>query len=662
MTEASRSASRFPPALARTLAGACLLALVAGCAGRGDTLPPLPDDPAYISVTDPQARQLLQLGRPLEAAEVYARRAADARDEPSRQDDLLVAAEILYDRGLKEPGRARLEAVPLQLATLQLAQRRDILVAKARLLDDDAQGALDALPPPESVDDALQRARVYETRALAYRRLGDADQELVARIGLEEQLDDPAIIERSQAGIWLMLTDLPLSTLQRLTTNVRGDVYQGWIELALADAEVSTGSRSTGSRSEGRAAALAQWRTLFPDHPANDRFIGSLAQDTRFGGLTGDGRIERIAVLLPLTDSRTLGAAAAIRDGLIAARERARASGTGVPDLRFYDVGVNPAFARRAYETAVRDGADAVIGPLRKEAVAAILTQRRVQVPTVTLNTVQDIGSGAVRRNAIQFGLAPEDEARAVAERAIALSLNNAIVLQSDDSRGDREARAFQEAMFVRGGDVLHVGVLPGGEYDFSEQIRAALAIDDSDARFRTLSATIGERLFHEPAIRNDVDLVFLAMSNEQARSVRPQLDFFRAGAVPRFATSRVASPVGDAKIDRDLNSVFYVDAPWMLDAALADDPFKRELLQRFPAAAGGFGKLYALGADAWSIVTSLDDLVDGAELPGYTGRLTLDTNGVVHRSLDWAQYRNGVAVPIESIDVPDGTARIGDG
>lgn len=650
--------------LRAVLLAAAVATLGAGCAttSQGE----LPDDPSLASVTDPTARRFLQRGQPIAAADVYTRRAAASRELPVRQDYLLIAAEILYDRALGDEGRERLDAVPLQLETLELAQRRDILVAKARLFEDDADGALAALPDPQTVLSSLHRARVFETRAQAYRRLGDADQELVARIDLEAQLSDARLIERSQSGIWLMLTELPLSTLQRLTTNVRGDVYQGWIELALANAELAPGGGATRNAGTGpgasREAALAQWRALFPDHPANGDFIASLDAPTRFDGLTGDGRIDRIAVLLPLTDRRTASAAGAIRDGFIAAREQARATGRQVPDLRFYDVGANPAYARNAFENAVRDGADAIVGPLRKEAVAAIVTQRRIPVPTVTLNTVAATGTSNARRNAVQFGLAPEDEARAAAERAIAMGLPNAVVLQSDDSRGDRETRAFQQAMYARGGDVVHVAVLPDDQYDFSEQIRQALAIDASDQRFRSLSRTLGKRLFHEPAIRNDVDVVFMAMSNEQARSARPQLDFFRASAVPRLATSRVAALSDDEKVNRDLNSVFYVDAPWVLDSSLDDDPLKREIVTRFPAANGGFGKLYALGADAWRIVTSLERLLAGEQLPGFTGRLSLDANGVVRRDLDWAQYQEGVSVNVDALPDPTGVSEFSTG
>jgi outer membrane PBP1 activator LpoA protein len=620
-----------------------LLGLLAGCATTSSNLP---DDPEFASVTDPDARKQLQLGRPIAAADVYTAKAAKSSTPEERQDNLLIAAEILYDRGLAEPGRERLDAVPLELATVDLVQRRNVLVAKARLLNDDPDGALEALPEPDDVATALHRARVYETLAQVYALKGDTDQELVARIGLESQLVEPIFIERSQAGIWQMLTTLPLSTLQRLTTNVRSDVYQGWVELALAHADA-------GAEAENRQQAFDQWQTLFPDHPATGSFVTALVTPGAFDGFSTEvGDIDTVAVLLPLTDSRAGAASAAIRDGLIAAREQASRNGT-VPDLRFYDVGVNPAFARTAFETAVREGADAVIGPLRKDAVAAIITQRLIPVPTITLNTVDTSSSQSSGANVVQFGLAPEDEARAAAARAMALSLTNAIILQSDDSRGDREARAFQDSMFARGGDIVHVAVLPNDQYDYSEQIRAALAIDDSDSRFRTLSSTLGERLFFEPAIRQDVDVVFLALGNEQARSVRPQLDFFRARGIPRFATSRVAAIGQDVKVNRDLNTIYFTDAPWMLDPSLDQDPVKRAIVSQFPSASGVFGRLYALGADAWRLVSSLDVIVAGERLDGFTGQLSLGIDGRINRQLNWAQYQDGVAVPVKRV-APD--------
>jgi len=632
--------------LAGTLLGAC-----------AKPLPLPPDDASLTRVADPDARRLLAEGDPIGASDLYSARADATVDAAQRDDYRLVAAEILFDRGLVDDGLVRLDVVPETLATPELMQRRDILVAKGLLADSDPEAALLALPEPDDIAAPLQRARAYETRAQIYRRLDDPDNELVARVALERQIaGNPVILERSQAEIWQLLTLQPLSTLRTLSTNVRDQTYQGWVALALAQSD-------TGTDVARRDAAFARWASLFPDHPAGGEFLAALRDpdgaDTLVAGLDG-GAIEHVAVLLPLSANGTGAAAAAIRDGLVAAWERSRAGGSRPPDLRFHDIGENAGFARTAYTRAVAEGADAVVGPLRKEAVAAIVTQRRLPVPTITLNTVE-IGGTARSPNVVQFGLAPEDEARAAAERAAALSLDNAIVLQSDDSRGDREAQAFRDELYARGGDVVHVAVLPGDQYDYSAQLREALGIDDSDVRFKRLSATIGEKLFFEPAIRNDLDVVFMALTSEQARSARPQLDFFRAREVPRLGTSRIASLDGDAKSDRDLNSIFYPDAPWVLRESLADDPLRRDIVASFPQADGAYAKLYALGVDAWQIVENLGALGEGQRIDGYTGDLELAADGRIRRHLDWAQYREGVAVPVDRIEAaPLGEIRSG--
>ncbi|NND90379.1 MAG: penicillin-binding protein activator [Granulosicoccus sp.] len=605
----------------------------------------LPDSPMNARITDPAARRHLQQGNPIAAADVYTQRAARSSDEEQRQDFLLLAAEILFDRGMGAPGQERLAAVPEAPVTLELSHRRNILVAKSHLFDRDAETALASLPDPDTVESDFHRARLFETRAQAYGILQDPDNELIARIDLEGQLADEDIIRRGHEQIWQLLTTQPLSTLRSMTTNVRGDVYQGWIELALAHA-------SAGIDAEKRRDGIAQWQDRFPLHPANPGFVDALYTPTGFD-LEVDGKpINQVAILLPLSGSNTATVAAAIRDGVLAAYEHSK-SQRQVPVLRFYDVGDNPGYARTAYATAVADGADAVIGPLRKEAVAAIVSQRDIPVPTITLNTVESSGLAGRSSNVIQFGLAPEDEARAAASRAAALSLKNAIILQADDSRGDRETRAFQDAMFLYGGDVVHVAVLPKDEYDYSTQIKEALAIDESDNRFRTLSSTIGQKLFFEPSIRNDVDVIFLAITTEQARSVRPQLDFFHAREVTRLGTSRVAALDDDQKSNQDLNTIFYPDAPWVLRKSLQNDPLRQSILQSFPAAEGAYAKLYALGTDAYQLVTNLDVLTQGERLQGYTGDLELGTDGTIRRHLDWAQYVDGISTPVESIDAP---------
>ncbi len=623
------------------LLGATLL--ISGC---GSTGPTLPEEPTFARITDPSARRQLRNGKPLAASDIYTRRAESASDPEERQDYLLVAAEILFDRAMLEPGVDKLEQVPVELTTVELQHRRDVLVAKSRLFDGNPEDALLALPDPETVESSLHRARIYETRAQSYSALQDPDNELIARIQLEQQIVEPTIIERSHEQIWQMLSTQSLSTLRGMTTNVRSDIYQGWIELALAYADGGTDTLKRGE-------SLTGWQERFTDHPANASFLARLYEPDEFGGFTVAGdSINQIAVLLPFSGSNTATVSAAIRDGMVAAYEQSR-SRQLVPRLRFYDVGDNPAFARTAYENAISDGANAIIGPLRKQAVSAIVTQRKIPVPTLTLNTVDTQTARGETSNVIQFGLSPEDEARAAASRAIALSLTNAVVLQSDDSRGDREARAFQDTMFQYGGDVVHVAVLEKDKYDYSEEIKDALKITASDQRFRALSSVLGERLFFEPSIRNDVDVVFLAITSEQARSVRPQLDFFHASGVTRIGTSRVASTEDDQKNNRDLNSIYYPEAPWILRKSLQNDPLRQEILANFDNADGIYAKLYALGADAYRIIVNLDAISEGKRLEGYTGDLELARDGRITRHLDWAQYQEGISQPVERLEAP---------
>lgn len=623
------------------LLGATLL--ISGCRSSGPTLP---DDPTFTRITDPSARRQLRNGKPLAASDIYTRRAENASDPAERQDYLLVAAEILFDRALIEPGVGKLDQVPSELETLELQHRRDILVAKTRLFEGNVEDALLALPDPDTVESPLHRARIFETRAQSYNALQDPDNELVARIQLEQQIAEPAVIERSHEQIWQMLSTQSLSTLRGMTTNVRSDVYQGWIELALA---YSSDGTDTAKRSE----ALGGWQDRFSDHPANASFLARLYEPNEFGGFTVAGdSIDQIAVLLPLSGRSTATVAAAIRDGMVAAYEHSR-SRQLVPSLRFYDVGENAAFARTAYQNAINDGADAIIGPLRKQAVSAIVTQRNIPVPTITLNTVDTQTARAETSNVIQFGLSPEDEAQAAASRAVALSLTNAVVFQSDDSRGDREARAFQDTMFQYGADVVHVAVLEKDKFDYSEEIKDALKITASDQRFRTLSSVLGERLFFEPSIRNDVDVVFLAITSEQARAVRPQLDFFHASGVTRIGTSRVAATDDDQKNNRDLNSIYYPEAPWILRKSMQNDPLRQDILKNFDNAEGIYAKLYALGADAYRVMTNLDAISQGQQLEGYTGDLQLGSDGRIKRHLDWAQYQEGVSQVVERLEAP---------
>lgn len=615
------------------------------------------EDMDFGSVTDPRAQSLIRRGQIQQAANRYTSLAGRSGDPTQQLEYSVIAAEILYDRGMIDGGAEKLAVLPDPQAnpatsndpvTLALMQRIQILNAKDALFNRDADTALAALPNSADVASPLHRARVFEVQAQSFNLLQQPELELEARIALESQLNDPDVIDRNHAQIWQLLTTQPLSRLREMTTNVSSDTYQGWIELALAHA-------GSGINASQRESSLERWGERFSQHPARARFVATLYNPEKFGGFTVvSNDIEQIAVLLPLSAPGIGAAAEAIRDGIVVAWQSDQDRAV-VPRIRFYDTGASTTSIRSVFQTAINDGANAVIGPLQKEAVTALVTQRDVAVPVITLNYV-DASLVSATDNIVQFGLAPEDEAREAALRGAGLGYRNAIVLKSDDSRGDREARAFEEEFASLGGRVVSQQVLPTEEYDYSRQIRDALLISASDQRFRSLSRALGKRLFFEPSIRNDVDMVFLAVGTEQARSVRPQLAFFRAAQLPKMGTARIPSYEDDERANRDLTTIYFSDAPWVLDPAVRKDPLYRQINTLFSEPSDVFSKLYALGMDAYFLITDLQSLSNpsdnpgGAAFKGYTGDLTLTANGRIRRALTWAYYDGGKLVGTERV------------
>ena len=206
--------------------------------------------------------------------------------------------------------------------------------------------------------------------------------------------------------------------------------------------------------------------------------------------------------------------------------------------------------------------------------------------------------------------------------------------------------------MLQNGGDVVHTAILPSDKYDYSKELKDALLITQSDQRFRNLSRALDTKLFFEPGIRGDVDLVFLAVNNEQARSVRPQLAFFHAGGLPMLGTSRISAIDDDVKANRDLNGIAFADTPWALDSNVKSSSLYRQAQQSNPDNIDVFGKLYALGMDAWMLINNLNTLTSDSrvELDGFTGKLSLTPEGRVRRQLLWAQYRDGKSVRLKPI------------
>jgi outer membrane PBP1 activator LpoA protein len=345
-------------------------------------------------------------------------------------------------------------------------------------------------------------------------------------------------------------------------------------------------------------------------------------------------RGSRIALLLPMTGPYATTAEAA-RDGFLAAYFDAGAQG----EVRVYDVGDSPEWLLRAYQQALNDGADMIVGPLKKESVSQ-LAAMAPPVPVLGLNYM-DAGSQAPF-NFYQFGLAPEDEARAVADDAGSKRLLNAVALVPEGDWGTRVLGALDARLRQWGGRVIASGRYRQGVSDQKDVISSIMGVSASQERHNALTRALGVRTEFEAGRRGDIDFIFIGARAQDARVLLPQFRFYRSSGLPQYATSMIYT----GRPDAELASMRFCDMPFTVDSS-GVWAAERTVASRLPAVAA-YPRLYALGADAYRVASSLHGgrFRSGELLPGASGWMEWGTNGALSRRLECVEMRADGLVP----------------
>jgi len=609
-----------------------LLALMSGCA-----LSP-PGKPLQTSQATllKNARQAEQAGAYEKAAQQYLQLARAARNTVQAHTFRLRAVSILLHGNFIQQAQHILGSIDTgQLNLVQQAQQR-ALAARIALVQNLPRTVIELLAPVNTtLLPAQLAAKIQELRARAYLRENKLIASIRARIARESLLPatDSDEIHRDQILLWQTLQQLPDSTLARLRTHPPpDDTLAGWLALAGV-------ARQLQSQAQQVQQLLADWRQNYSHHPAAADIIDALRarQSDTFR------RPRQIALLLP-HNGPYVKPAAALRDGFLAAYYQ-RTRQNDQPTIRIYDTG-DDATTMAVYEQAARDGADFIVGPLKKAAVTQLAAQNRLPVTTLSLNYSPQ--TGHTPDNLYQFGLAPEDEARQVAERAWLDGNNHAIALVPEGKWGQRLLDAFSEDWESLGGSLLEFQAYPPADNDYSQPIQAVLNIDDSERRHRELEAIVQKKLKFEPRRRQDVDFIFLAAFPRQARLIRPQLKFYYAGKLPVYATSHIFSGQTKPNRDRDMDGIIFCDIPWALDNGQSVPPLRQTINHLWPETAGQYSRFYALGVDAYRVIPFLNNMrtYRHERFSGQTGTLSLGENNRIFRELSWARFIHGIPRP----------------
>jgi outer membrane PBP1 activator LpoA protein len=556
-----------------------------------------------------------------EAARRYAQ-LADVTSDLKRPMYLLHAASALLQENHIEAAQKVLGRVDTGKLDATQTLRAKIIGARIALAQDRPAEAIQSLQIGASPDASL-RAEARELRARAYQRAGDqlsAAQELVLREG-DLDRGDVKTIQANRQAIWQILTARPTDELRRGIKSPP-DALSGWCELAIiARTPSATGNLET---------AIAAWRSKYPSHPAS-REIVDLVIARRKEEIA---RPRHIAVLLPQTGPMA-AIGAALRDGFLAAHFH-RDNPAYSPVIRFYDTGDGTNASAR-YAEAVDNGSDFIVGPLTKDALTEI-ARGRITVPTLALNRT-DAGNG--RDLLYEFGLAPEDEARQVAQRAWSDGHSRALALVPEGEWGRRVLAAFEAQWEALGGVLLESATYPAEGSDFSDPIKRLLNIDESEQRRVALEKLIQQPLQFEPRRRQDADVIFMVAYPREARLIRPQLKFNYAGRLPIYSTSHVFSGKRDPDADRDVDDVIFCDIPWLF----TDSPIKADVKRLWPEEADRYARFYAMGADAYNVIPVLKGLKGSPYeiYNGQTGALQMDGGNRLIRQLQFARFTNGI-------------------
>ncbi len=546
---------------------------------------------------------------------------------PQRQEYRLKAAAALVKGNYIRQAKRILDGLTDRELTVNQFIRRQLLLAHIAQADHAPDRVLKLLDIRLPADTPAElQAQFHRLRADAQSAGGkplEAIRELIAR---EQYLPDHGAVVENQQLIWRTLLQLPEQTLSA-SPAAASKTLKGWLALA---AIVKRAQQQPVQINQ----LITNWQTRYPDHPVTQEILAPL-----LATLPRIARPTQIALLLPLSGSYA-GPARALRNGFLLARY-AHGDADHQPDIRIYDVGEQPDDIVTTYKKAVDEGAEFVVGPLSKEAVQQLMTGDTATVPTLALNYGQQ---DKPTPGFYQFGLSPEDEARQVAERAWLDGHNQAIAIIPDGDWGQRVLDAFERHWSGLGGLTVEAQSYNPRSSDFSAALRTLLNLDRSRARRDALAKILGQSLEFKPRRRRDADFVFMAAFPQQARLIRPQLEFHYAGDLPVYATSHTYSGTPDQRADHDLDGVMFCDMPWIL----SDDPktarLKATVRRLWPEQAQQFIRFYALGYDAYNIIPQLDQLkrFPYDEYNGETGVLTVDQDNKVHRRLLWARFVNG--------------------
>ncbi|WP_133543465.1 penicillin-binding protein activator [Mesocricetibacter intestinalis] len=529
------------------------------------------------------------------SSDFYMNKLEQTQDQDGRQVYKLLAARVL----VTENKLPQAEALLAELQDLSDEQRLDKTLIEAHIAaikrnQNKADGLLKSIDPAQL--SASQQARYHQVAARIAENRYDIIAAVKARIKMDEVITD---VQRKQENIdrtWALLRNANKGLIT--STSANGDIaLGGWLALTNA-------YNQNLSQPAQLSQALQAWKSSYPNHSAAYLFPTELKSISNFQ----QTQLNRVAVLLPLSGNASI-LGNTIKSGL----DDAKGASAAV-QVEMIDTMAAP--IDEAIAKAKQSGAQAIIGPLLKNNVDVILNDP-TKVQGLNVLALNSTANSKAVNQLCYYGLAPEDEAEAAANKMWNDGVRKPVVIVPQSDLGQRTASAFN----VRW---------------------QQLASTDADIRFYNNPNDAAYNL--ESSGAQDQALYVVVTSGDNLLTIKSALDNANIKA-KIYANSRNNSSNNAAEYRLAMEGVMFSDIPFFKET----DSAQYQKIEDATSGDYSLMRLYAMGSDSWLLINQFNELrqVPGFSISGLTGKLSAGPNCNIEREMTWFTYQNGNILPL---------------
>ncbi|MCB5160544.1 penicillin-binding protein activator [Marinomonas algarum] len=532
----------------------------------------------------------------------------------------------LYDTNEFQQAIALLEASILPTASTRQFDGY-LLAALAESRQNKLTEALDYLQQAETLPTARHpdnQNRLKATQAAVLEHVNDWLTAVHLRMALADQLPLNEGAE-NQTRLWLAIQNLTQNEMKVLYQQ-QDSTLKGWLD-------ISTILRDQSLSIEQQLTLFHTWQANHPDHPA----AVTPPQDFVIMATVQEKPPENIVLLLPMSGPLER-ASQAIVDGFLVSyynKSDVRPKVTVVNTEEYANI-------TDALSAANAINPDVIVGPLQKSNVARV-SQMILPHPVIALN---QLDFNKQNPNLYHFSLSAEDEIHELITFAKQEGATTAAVLSTQDTWALKQSDEFNTAAAAENLSIVFSQSYANTPRGRQQAIQSLLLVDESYARKRSIERWIGSNVDSTARSRKDLDYVYYIGKLNDAKQIRPLLDFYFADKIPMLASSTLndSEPESSTK-SGDIERILFTEVP----ALLQDNTTLKDLPRN--SNSNILRRLQALGADAFLLANkhTLFTLLPNTKIAANTGIITLDDQGIFHKRPEIMTYQKGTLVYADS-------------